>query len=214
VPFVYLSPPTDQPVGLFNTIPVLGATAWVAPVWIGLPVQWCGLVYADALYWLAPHDPDGPWRQIADGIAVSGIQHTWPSTDTERQGLLPDIFRLEAQVRDGPAINPATVFLPALRFFRQPQVYDVRVFRRAGLIVHAPGEVVYAEESPEGVKFTVAGWVATPYEVLLNGVETVGELRINGEIASIEAPHQFDRAAARVILRLEGKSHVELRLRP
>src|ERR1043166_5672649 len=49
VPFVYLSPPTTQPVGLYSTIPVLGATSWTAPLWIGLPVQWCGLVYGEAL---------------------------------------------------------------------------------------------------------------------------------------------------------------------
>ena len=42
-------------------------------VWLGLPVQWCGLVYADALYRLEPHDPKGPWKQLADGIAASGV---------------------------------------------------------------------------------------------------------------------------------------------
>ena len=57
VPFVYLVNPTGQPVGPYSTIPVLGATSWKAPVWFGRPVPWCGLVYADALYWLARHAP-------------------------------------------------------------------------------------------------------------------------------------------------------------
>src|SRR5207253_380680 len=57
VPFLYLINPTAQPVGPYATIAVLGATHWTAPVWLGQPVQWCGLVYADALYRLAPYDP-------------------------------------------------------------------------------------------------------------------------------------------------------------
>ena len=64
VPFVYLVNPTDQggssAVGPYATIPVLGATNWVAPNWIGLPVQWCGLVYADGLFQLARLDPRAP----------------------------------------------------------------------------------------------------------------------------------------------------------
>ena len=32
----------------------------------------------DALYRLAPHDPGGPWRRLADGIAASGVQQTVP----------------------------------------------------------------------------------------------------------------------------------------
>ena len=39
VPFVYLTPPNDTPVGVYCTIPVFGATLFEAPVWIGLPVQ-------------------------------------------------------------------------------------------------------------------------------------------------------------------------------
>src|SRR5690606_14924416 len=53
VPFVYLVNPAGGSVGPYSTIAVLGATNWKAPVWFGRPVQWCGLVYSDALYRLA-----------------------------------------------------------------------------------------------------------------------------------------------------------------
>jgi len=43
VPFVYLEQPVPGDVGLYATIPVFGATQWVAS-WLGKPVQWCGLV--------------------------------------------------------------------------------------------------------------------------------------------------------------------------
>jgi hypothetical protein len=78
VPFVYLVNPTSQPIGPYGTIAVLGATNRRAPIWMGLPVQWCGLVYADALYRLVRHDPKGPWKQLADGVTLSGIQQSWP----------------------------------------------------------------------------------------------------------------------------------------
>ncbi|MCF7974771.1 MAG: hypothetical protein K9N55_13215, partial [Phycisphaerae bacterium] len=44
IPFVYLVNPTGQTTGPYATIAVLGATNWQAPVWLGQPVQWCGLV--------------------------------------------------------------------------------------------------------------------------------------------------------------------------
>ncbi|NMC19138.1 MAG: hypothetical protein GYA33_01850, partial [Thermogutta sp.] len=61
IPFVYLW--AEHPVMLYATIPVYGATNWVAPNWMGLPVQWCGLVYAYALTMLAPYDSTLDWHR-------------------------------------------------------------------------------------------------------------------------------------------------------
>ena len=149
MPFVYLVNPTPQPIGLYGTIAVFGATNWRAPVWLGLPVQWCGLVYADALYRLVRHDPKGPWKQLADGITLSGIQQSWPPEDRDLQGLLPDSFVLRAQKRNGPAINPATVEACAAHLFNQP-AYDFWSFRKNGLRVHAPGEISTPKKSLAG----------------------------------------------------------------
>ena len=46
LPFVYQW--SNQPIMLYATTPVYGATHWKGPNWIGLPVQWCGTVYAYA----------------------------------------------------------------------------------------------------------------------------------------------------------------------
>jgi hypothetical protein len=212
VPFVYLSAPTPQPVGLYATIPVLGATSWVAPIWIGLPVQWCGLVYADALHRFSRYDPDGPWKQIADGIAVSGVQQSWPTSDRERQGLLPDSFQLRAQQRNGPAINPATTLLPAAQMFGEPRLYDFRVFRQSGLMVHAPGPISAIKESAGTVTFTIAGWPTKPYWILVNGFAHAPTVKLNGKPLKLESPQQFQSDAGRLILQLEGKTTVEIRL--
>jgi hypothetical protein len=210
VPFVYLTPPTPQPVGLYSTIPVLGATAWAAPVWIGLPVQWCGLVYADALHRFARHDPAGPWKQIADGIALAGIQHTYPLSNTNYLGLLPDSYNLRAQSRNGPAINPATVLAPALRALGQAPIYDYRLFSRLALQVHAPGKITDVEERAQGVKFTVSGWSKRPYWVLVNGLWQKPRLRIDGQEVLLTGPYQYQAAEGRLILQLRDQTRVEV----
>jgi hypothetical protein len=211
VPFVYLSPPAAGPVGLYGTIPVLGATTWKAPVWLGRPVQWCGLVYADALYRFAPHDPAGPWRQLADGITAAGLQHTWPLADPERKGLLPDFYLLRVQRSDGPAINPATLLIPAIRFFGGPTPYAFHVFRRHGLLIHAPGELRNLSERDDGVGFSVETWSPGPCRVLVNGVWPAPRLRINGQPVELGAPHQYQPNEGRLVILLERSSDVELR---
>ncbi|MHC4570441.1 MAG: hypothetical protein ACYTE3_32425, partial [Planctomycetota bacterium] len=136
VPFVYLQPPTPQPVGSYSTIAVLGATNWKAPLWLGRPVQWCGLVYASALHLLSECDPEGPWEKIAKGITVTGLQMTWPRTDVERQGLLPDFFDLRGQISQGPAINPGTVQAHLAELYGKGKIYDVKRLARRGWFIH------------------------------------------------------------------------------
>ena len=179
VPFVYLVNPTPRPIGLYGTIAVFGATGWRAPVWMGLPVQWCGLVYADALYRLIRDDPKGPWKQLADGITLSGIQQSWPSENRDQQGLLPDSFVLRPQKRNGPAINPATLEACAAHLFNYP-AYDFWSFRKNSLRVHAPGEIKRAKEGAGRVSFEVETWVKAPCYVLVNGLAQKPQLAING----------------------------------
>lgn len=210
VPFVYLSPPTPQPVGVYSTIPVLGATAWVAPNWIGLPVQWCGLVYADALHRLVKHDPTGPWKQVADGIAAAGIQHSYPLDDPLRLGLLPDSYNLRSQTRNGPDINPATVQAPATRMLAAPALYGFAALNRHGLLAHAPGDIVNVHERTDGVAFTIQPWPATPYWILINGFTRTPIVRIDGKSTPLTSPHAFQLAEGRLVLRLTGAATVDL----
>jgi hypothetical protein len=211
VPFVYLVNPTPQPVGLYGTIAVFGATQWKAPVWLGLPVQWCGLVYADSLYRLVRHDPQGPWQKLADGITASGIQQSWPSADAENQGLLPDSFVLRSQHRNGPAINPAAVQACAVPFYRRTPVYDFQSFPKAGLRVHAPGAIKNARDQRGDIDFQIETAVDQPYFVLVNGLAARPVLKIDGKKTDELAPHQFMEKEGWLILRLEGRPRVEVR---
>jgi hypothetical protein len=211
VPFVYLTPPTAGPVGLYNTIAVFGATSWIAPIWLGQPVQWCGLVYANALYGLARHDPTGPWKHIADGISVGGMQHTW-ADDPDRFGLLADYFLLRSQRREGPAINPATLFLPAIRMWNEPDPYEFRAFHISQVHVHAPGKLADVVDTPERVAFRVHGWWPDSYELLLHGLDEKPYVHLNNEPAP-ESQCIYDQNAGRLTLRVKGSPHVELQLR-
>ena len=210
VPFVYLAPPAPGAVGAYSTIAVLGATNWVAPVWIGLPVQWCGLVYADALYRLGRHDPQGPWQQLAGGICAAALQQSYPVSDPDFVGLLPDSFSLEIQGRNGPAINPATVLAPGSRFLGGPWVYDFRALRRHGWLVHAPGEITDLAESASGAAFTVRAWRDGPSWLVVNRVTRAPGVRINGQTVKLSHPQSYDPAQHRLLLQLRATARVEL----
>lgn len=212
VPFLALVPPASVPVGAYATIPVLGASNWTAPVWIGQPVQWCGLVYADALYRFRRYDPDGPWKQIADGITASGIQQSWPRDERDLQGLLPDSFSLRTQIRNGPGINPGTVQADAIRFFGGPALYDFYSFPAEGLLVHAPGAIVDTAEEPQGIRFTVQGWSNRPYFLLVVGFATMPRVRINGQETPLTSPHQYLPQSGRLILPVTGDPTIEISL--
>lgn len=116
VPFTYLW--TCKPIMLYATPPVLGATNWQAPMWIGLPVQWVGGVYAYALTMLASHDKTLDWNRLARGILNSAEQQQFP--DGQWAGLLPDSVTLASQARNPWRINPCA--LVSLRMVLDGQV--------------------------------------------------------------------------------------------
>jgi hypothetical protein len=214
VPFVYLTNPTSESdaVGPYATIPVLGATNWTEPNWIGLPVQWCGLVYAQALFDLTRLDPDGPWRAIAEGIAVSGIAQTYP-IEHPHHGLLPDSFTLGTQSRNPTDINPGTLQPLALRLLagERSVPYSFHALRQRGLWVHAAGAVDEIQDQADSARFTVHPWSPRPSFVIVHGVsakergdESPPKVRLAGHEIALEPLHQFMSRRGTLIIQLEG----------
>lgn len=207
VPFVYLVPPTREPIGIYGTIAVLGATQWVAPNWMGLPVQWCGLVYADALYRLARFDRSFDWKKLADGITASGVQQTWQKEmDKERVGLLPDSFHLRAQMRNDAAINPATLFLNALRLYGQSPLSDYYIFPKHRHIVHAAGKTTDMGETDKEARFTVVPSLPGAHHVLITNVSGSPPVTVNGQPANLTA-----YSNGQYVLHLSGTATVVIR---
>jgi len=93
LPFIYLWNADDQSIMLYGSIPVFGGT-WFTGLWFGRLVQWCGLDYAYSLIRLAKYDSSLPWRRIAEGITISGMQQqNWTTEDDpSHKGMYPDAF--------------------------------------------------------------------------------------------------------------------------
>jgi hypothetical protein len=219
VPFVYLCRPTDGEVGLYATIPVLGATNWQAPVWLGRPVQWCGLVYGSALHLLAEYDRAGPWQRLANGITAAGLQMCWSRQDRERQGLLPDFFDLNVQVGAGPAINPGTVQAHVPELYELGTLYDVKKLPPSGWFIHAPCLVHGISETNDEVVFTGDGWGDKECSLLVSGVENEPDevcLRKTGKRSPARsdwrvAQKTFYESSKLLVITFQGPSQVRIR---
>ncbi len=162
VPFVYLW--GDRPIMLYATIPVFGATNWRAPNWMGLPVQWCGGVYAYALHRLAPHDRTLDWDRLARGILVAGEQMQCPDGPTA--GCLPDSLALADQRRNGPMINPSA--LVGLRLVLDGKLDALAVARDGKRRVVAPFPATIRGETA-----VVQAAKGVAYQVVVDGKRVV-----------------------------------------
>jgi len=158
LPFVYLW--ARYPVMLYATPPVYGATNWQAPNWMGLPVQWVGLVYAYSLTMLAPHDHALDWNHVARGILIAGEQMQYP--DGPDRGLLPDSLALESQRRNGPRINPCA--LVSLRLVLDGRLDSLAMACEGGHRVVAPLPVTIRQGQAH-----VRGQAGLEYQVLIDG---------------------------------------------
>ena len=164
VPFVYQW--SDRPTMLYATTATLCATKWQAPVWIGRPVQWCGLVYADALLDLAPFDETLDWRKLAEGILISGEQQQY--TEGPSAGLLADSITLENQQLHPYDINPTALVQLRLRLHEQPAALEFAFDETSGRRIVSPFPL-----SLEGNTAVIAAPEGLRYEVVVDGQRVV-----------------------------------------
>ncbi len=190
----FVDPPTSRqnPIGRYATIGVIGATHWTAPNWIGLPVQWCGLVYSAALADLAEIETDAGlaslWRHLAKGITASGVDQSYLPSDGEKVGLLPDSFNLVRQERRDPPINPGTVQENVSNFVGLPYYRVVRAVPGGNALVHVPGRATaHAPQAGELARVEVAAWPKAPYKVFFSRVARPAAVEANG----VAVPFEF-----------------------
>lgn len=112
LPFIYLWSTPDIDLMRYASIAVYGATFYHAPIWIGKPVQWCGLVYAYQLLRLSNYDNSFPWRVIGEGILKSGMHQQVVSENLA--GTFPDAWILATDTIWPPYINPEGIVKPIL----------------------------------------------------------------------------------------------------
>ncbi len=177
VPFVYQW--GNQPIMPYAAIAVLGATNWEAPNWIGLPVQWCGLVYAESLLMLAPHDRTLDWKKIAEGILISGEQQQYP--DGPFIGCLPDSIALRTQERRPWNINPCA--LVSLRMLIEGTNPALSMARGGGRVVVSPYPVRF-----EANRAIITGKAGVRYQIAIDGVVREVESKGTDEVSLEQEP--------------------------
>ncbi|VTS02707.1 hypothetical protein : Uncharacterized protein OS=Chthonomonas calidirosea (strain DSM 23976 / ICMP 18418 / T49) GN=CCALI_02122 PE=4 SV=1 [Tuwongella immobilis] len=209
VPFVYLRQPTPGQVGAYATIAVLGATQWQAPIWLGLPVQWCGLAYADSLWKLAAHDPNPIWKTLAEGITRSGIQQNYPEKHPSR-GLLPDSFNLITQSRNVADINPGTLQPLAIRLYDQAAPGVMQRLPQAKLWVIAPAAVAVTADTADRVDLLLHGWSKRPYQTVIHGLRRPPTVKINDQAVGLNDAVVFVPGSGSLILTVSGTAKVQI----
>lgn len=175
LPFVYLwedqSNPSraeglDVPVMKYATIAVFGATNWRAPNWIGLPVQWCGLDYAEALFHLAQEDQTLDWGKVAQGILIAAEQMQYPSGPSI--GLLPDSFVLSAQSRRIWDINPTVMVMQRRRIQGKIDSIDIVRSPDGAVRVVSPFKTTIQSESEGKTTLCIEAEKGVSYQILIN----------------------------------------------
>lgn len=158
VPFVYLWQLPDRPMMLGATIPVFGSTFYTHS-WLGMPVQWCGLVYAYHIQRLAktlernrPKSNGSPlplslnftpreWKWLAELITVSAQHQQFDGG--ELKGTYPDSIT-DFSRRNPAFINPEDIAVNvlALRGY-DPDIKTVRVkFGGSEAVISSGAEIV------------------------------------------------------------------------
>ncbi len=210
LPFIGLRPALDGPVGPYATIAVLGATHFVAPDWIGLPVQWCGLVHAHALRQLADHDPGGPWLTLADGITRSAIRQLHADDNPALAGLLPDSYDLRGQHPNPVPINPATLFPLAVVHHGEPPLLGRHHLTPDGPWIHAPGTIEVERTGPRSAEVRVRGWPRDPHHVVVAGLPAPDHLTLDGRPPAA-ADHEWVAEHRWLVLRVQGPARLAVR---
>ncbi len=108
LPFLYHWHLPDRPGMQFASIPVFGTTFYTHS-WLGVPVQWNGLVYAYYLQRFNQHAHADKWKQIAKGITVSAMYQQWE--EGELKGTYPDGFYGFCTEGKGPHLNPEDIMV-------------------------------------------------------------------------------------------------------
>ena len=108
LPFLYHWHLPDRPGMRYASIPVFGTTFYTHS-WLGVPVQWNGLVYAYYLQRLNQYARDDKWQKTAEGITISAMYQQW--TDGELKGSYPNGFYNFCTQGKGPHLNPEDIMV-------------------------------------------------------------------------------------------------------
>jgi len=188
VPFIYLWSLPNKPMMLGATIPVFGSTFYKHS-WLGVPVQWCGLVYAYHVFHLAEEmktargdaRPTGAldfspadWRRVTELITVSATHQQF--ADGEKIGAYPDSIT-NFERRNGAFINPEDILVNVLALNGyDPDIKTARVKSKNGDVVISSAAKI---EKARANSFELDWFQGELSHTLFKGAKP-GSVRVNG----------------------------------
>lgn len=177
LPFLYFWELDDYPTMRYNVIAVIGST-FHTHSWLGLPVVWCGLVYAYALQDFAQYDQTFDWNAIAQGITNSAMWQQY--TEGPNAGTYPDSWNMVHNKPVPADIGPENIVVNEFRLrglspeirFRKAEIGDRPVLINsandiAGVETDEAGKSMTLSlgNGPFGTAYTVVAPVARPASV-------------------------------------------------
>jgi hypothetical protein len=228
LPFIYQWSLPGRPMMLGATTSNIGSTFYYH-TWVGMPVQWVGLLYAFHVQHLArclegaygirdvtsspsPLRPavgltPGEWRRIAELITVSGMNQQFSSGD--RIGTYPDSITALSKP-NAPFLNPEDVLVNVLALKgHDPDVHTARLVTGGReVIVSSGAEVEDLREHDGLLTFRLRGFSGAVSHTLVVGVRPTSvhvdgeELPPSSAPVRTEAGWSYDAARGRLFLNI------------
>ena len=184
VPFNYLWTLPDKPMMLGASIPVFGSTFYTHS-WLGMPVQWCGLVYAYHLFHLAEELEKTPltltldftaadWKRIVELLTVSGIYQQF--ADGDKIGAYPDSIT-NFEKRNPAFLNPEDILVNVLALKGHDP--DIKTARLGSIVVSSAAKIDKLQNRTKQVRFELA-WFANELSHTLVSGSKPRSIAVNG----------------------------------
>ncbi|MGC9328308.1 MAG: hypothetical protein ACP5I1_11785, partial [Candidatus Hinthialibacter sp.] len=195
--FHYLWNLEDRPLQRYACIPIFGTT-FFSHSWLGVPVQWCGLVYSYALQELAEFDDSYPWRTIGEGIVNSAMIQQVVSG--KNIGTLPDSYGDYFLTARGAWINPENIMtnLHALEG-NSLNIQTVFPGRRGhdALRISANAAIPEAKQEDGALRFSIESKKQRVTEILIAPMERIPQgVWIEPDAALPREKSLFEKSAA------------------
>ena len=179
LPFVYVWNAPGKPWMRYGSIPVFGASLYMAS-WFGNIVQWNGLRYAYALLKLCETDKTAPalWKQVALGITRCAMYQQ--STSGKNLALWPDSYHTITNARAAWDFAPRQILKNVYHFLGHEE--EPRTLRLpSGIRVSSRAVKMQASESGETLRVVLRHPKGERGNLLISGVSRPAQVLLRGQ---------------------------------
>jgi len=203
VPFIYIWTLPNRPMMLGATIPVFGST-FFSHSWLGVPVQWCGLVYSYHVWHLQETLNAHPllakrltkrsdlkftpanWQQIVRNITVSAMHQQF--ADGDNIGTYPDSI-VDFEKKMPAFINPEDIMVNVLLLNgHNPDIKTLRLDHANLTATISSAASLNSKQDDTLIAVEFEYYPGQPVHFLVNGIKPKA-ISINGKpLPQVEQP--------------------------